>query len=40
MINDKENQKTRMGSYLVKLLSRYVKTKTKNKDQPKKNHKK
>ena len=40
MINQKESEKARMGSWLLKPLSRDIKTKTKNKDQPIKNHKK
>ena len=40
MINQKESKQVRMDSWLLKLLSRDMKTKTKNKDQPTKNHKK
>ena len=40
MINQKENKQVRMGFWLLKLLSREKKTKTKNKDQPTNNHKK
>ena len=32
MINQKESKQVRMGSWLPKLLSRDMKTKTKNKD--------
>ena len=40
MINEKESKQVRMESWLLKLLSRDMKTKTKNKDQPINNHKK
>ena len=40
MINQKESKQVRMDSWLLKLLSRDMKTKTKNKDQPINNHKK
>ena len=40
MINQKESKQVRMDSWLLKLLSRDMKTKTKNKDQPTNNHKK
>ena len=40
MINHKESKQDRVDSWLLKLLSRDKKTKTKNKGQPKKNHKK
>ena len=40
MINQKENKQVRMDSQLLKQLSRDMKTKTKNKDQPTNNHKK
>ena len=40
MINSKESKQVRMDSWLLKLLSREMKTKAKNKDQPTKNHKK
>ena len=40
MINQEESKQVRMESWLLKLLSRDMKTKTKNKDQPTKNHKK
>ena len=40
MINQKENKQVKMDSWLLKLLSRDMKTKTKNKDQSIKNHKK
>ena len=40
MINQKESKQVRMDSCLLKLLSRDMKTKTKNKDQPTNNHKK
>ena len=39
MINQKGSEKVRMGSWLLKLLSRDMKIKTKNKDQPINNHK-
>ena len=35
-----EKSKVRMGSWLLKLLPRNMKVKTKNKDQPTNNHKK
>ena len=38
MINQKESKQARMDSWLLKLLSRDMKTK--NKDQPTNNHKK
>ena len=34
MINQKESKQVRMDSWLIKLLSRDMKTKTKNKDPP------
>ena len=40
MINQKESKQVRMDSWLLKLLSGDMKTKTKNKDQTKNNHKK
>ena len=40
MINQKESKQVRMDSWLLKLLSRDMKTKARNKDQPKNNHKK
>ena len=40
MIEQKESKQVRMDSWLLKLLSRDMKTKTKNKDQPTNNHKK
>ena len=40
MINQKECKKDRMSSWLLELLSRDMKTKTKNKEQPTNNHKK
>ena len=40
MINQKESKQVRMDSWLLKLLSRDMKTKTKSKDQPTVNHKK
>ena len=40
MINQKENIQVRMDSLFLKLLSRDMETKTKNKDQPTNNHKK
>ena len=40
MINQKESKWVRMDSWLLKLLSRDMKTKTKTKDQPTNNHKK
>ena len=39
MISQKESKQVSMDSWLLKLLSRDMKTKTKNKDQPKNNHK-
>ena len=39
MINQKGGGKVRVGSWLLKLLSRDMKIKTKNKDQPINNHK-
>ena len=40
MINQKESKQVSMDSWLLKLLSRDMKTETKNKDQSKNNHKK
>ena len=40
MINEKENKQVSMDSLLLKLLSRYMKTKTKHRDQPRNNPKK
>ena len=40
MISQKESKQVSMDSWLLKLLSRDVKTKTKNKHQPTNNHKK
>ena len=40
MINQKESKQVRMDSWLLKLLSRDMKTKAKNKDQPTNSHKK
>ena len=40
MMNQKESKQVKMDSWLLKLLSRDMKTKTKNKDQPTNNHKK
>ena len=40
MIIQKESKQVSMDSLLLKLLSRDMKTKTKNKDQPTNNHKK
>ena len=40
MISQKESKQVSMDSWLLKLLSRDVKTKAKNKDQPANNHKK
>ena len=40
MINQKESKQVRIDSWLLKLLSREMKTKTKNKDQPTNNPKK
>ena len=34
MINQKESEQVKMDSWLLKLLSRDMKTKTENKDQP------
>ena len=39
MINQKESEQVSMDSWLLKLLSRDIKTKTKNKDQPTSNQK-
>ena len=39
MINQTERKQARMDSWLLKLLSRDMKTRTKNKDQTKNNHK-
>ena len=40
MISQKESRQVSMDSWLLKLLSRDMKIKTKNKDQPTKNYKK
>ena len=40
MINQKESKQVRMDSWLLNLLSRDMKTKTKSKDHPTNNHKK
>ena len=40
MICQKESKQVSMDSWLLKLLSRDMKTKTKKKDQPTNNHKK
>ena len=40
MINQKESKQVRMDSWLLKLLSRDIETKTKNKDEPTNNCKK
>ena len=40
MISQKDNKQVSMDAWLLKLLSRDMKTKTKNKDQPTNNHKK
>ena len=40
MISQKESKQVSMDFWLVKLLSRDMKTKTKNKDQPTNNYKK
>ena len=40
IINQKESKEVSMGSWLLKLLSRDMKTKTKTKDQLTNNHKK
>ena len=40
MINKKESRQVRIDSWLLKLLSRDMKIKTKNKDQPTNNFKK
>ena len=40
MINQNESKQISMDSWLFKLLSTDMKTKTKNKDQPTNNHKK
>ena len=40
MINQKKSKQVRMDSWLLNLLSKDKKTKTKNKDQPRNNHKK
>ena len=40
MINQKKSKQVRMDSWLLKLLSTDMKTKTKTKDQPTNNHKK
>ena len=40
MISQKESKQVSMDSWLLKLLSRDMKRKTKNKDQPTNNHKK
>ena len=39
MIEQKESKQVSMDSWLLKLLSRDMKTKAKNKDQPTNNHK-
>ena len=39
MVDQKESKQVRVDSCLLKLLSRDMKTKTKNKDQPTNNHK-
>ena len=39
MISQKGSKQVRMDSWLLKLLSRDMKTKEQNKDQPTKNHK-
>ena len=39
MINQEESKQVRMDSWLIKLLSRDMKTKARNKDQPTNNHK-
>ena len=38
MISQKESNKVRMGTWFLKLLSKDMKRKTKNKDQPTHNH--
>ena len=38
MISQKDSKQVSMDSWLLKLLSRDMKTKTKNKDQPTNNH--
>ena len=38
MIYQKESKKVRMGSWLLKLLSKDMKTKAKNKNQPTNSH--
>ena len=40
MMSHKERKQVSMDSWFLKLLSRDMKTKTKNKDQPTNNHKK
>ena len=40
MINQKESKQVRMDSWLLKLLSRDMKTKARHKNQPRNNHKK
>ena len=40
MISQKDSKQVSMDSWLLKQLSREMKTKTKNKDQPTNNHKK
>ena len=40
MINEKDSKQVSMNSWLLKLVSRDMKTKTKIKDQPTNNHKK
>ena len=40
MINQKESEQVRIDSWLLKLLSGDMKTKTKNKDEPTNYHKK
>ena len=40
MISQRESKQVSMDSWLLKLMSRDMKTKTKNKDQPTNDHKK
>ena len=40
MISQKESKQVSMDSWLFKLLSRHMKTQTKNKNQPTNNHRK
>ena len=40
MISQKESKQVKMGSWMVRLLTRDMKTKTKSKEQPTSNHKK